>query len=441
MNAPRLGAAPSSRRRPIFFWTRFPESSAGAPIRQGGARVLRLGCVVLPLALVHVPTVVFAQEPIRNQTVFERTRPEFAPIGLTADGFQVFPQLVVAESYDDNIRAQADDPADDFITEVTAGLTVNSDWTNHALGAVVFGRVTRFLENSEEDTEEGGVETFGRLDITRNNSLSGHALYRRETEDRTDPEEGGRDQPSELDRWLGQVVYRHQVGRIQFAADAQAQRIDFVTPGDDERDRIEYRLAPRISYEVTPSFNPFVEVTYSHQDYDTLQGGVDRDSDGTGAFVGVDLDLTGILAAEAFIGYFRTTFDDPSLDAVAGIGGGAALTWLATDLTSVEVALARGEQQTTRASASSRIRTTAELRLEHELLRNVLLEGELLYIQDDFQGISRVDDIWGVLVGANYLLNRYAAVSLSYRYLGRDSDVETADFDKNVILLSTRFQF
>lgn len=384
---------------------------------------------------------VFAQEPTRNQTVFERPRPEFDAIGLTADGFGVFPQLLISESYDDNIRAQADDPEDDLITEVTAGVAFDSDWNNHALGGLIYGRLNRFAQNSEEDTDEGGVEAYGRLDITSNNNLSGLTFFRRETEDRTDPEEGGEDVPSELDRYLGQLVYRHRVGRMLFVADAQAQRIDFVTPGDNDRDRYEYRFAPRVFYEVTPSFNPFIQASLSHQDYDTLQGGVDRDSDGAGAFVGAELDVSGVLTTEVFLGYFRTKFDDPSLDNVGGLGGGLSLTWLATDLTSVEVSLSRGEEQTTRASASSRVRTTAELRAEHELLRNVLLESEVLYILDDFQGIDRSDDIYGVMLGVNYLMNRYAAVTLSYQYLGRDSGVNSANFDKNVVLLSTKLQF
>jgi len=441
VTGPASGAAASPRHRFTFLSTSFRPTGGPAARRRGGGRPRLLGSVGFLLGLTELAALSAAQEPIRNQTVFERARPEFEQIGLTADGFRILPQLLISESYDDNIRAEPDDPEDDLITEVTAALAVGSDWNNHALGGLVYGRLNRFAQNSEEDTEEGGVETYGRLDITRDNNLSGLAFYRRETEERTDPDEGGQDVPSELDRFLGQLVYRHWVGRMQFVADGQVQRIDFVTPGDNDRDRYEYRFAPRVFYEVTPSFRPFIQAILSQQDYDTLQGGVDRDSDGVGGFAGVDLDVSGVLTAEAFIGYFHTEFDDPSLQNVSGLGGGLALTWLATDLTSVEVSLSRGQEQTTRASASSRVRTTAELRVEHELLRNVLLESELLYIQDDFQGIDRSDDIYGAMFGVSYLMNRYASVTLSYEYLGRDSEVDSANFDKNVVLLSTRLQF
>lgn len=381
-----------------------------------------------------------AQEPLRGQTPFERPRPEFDPIGLTAGGFRIVPRLEISESYDDNIRAEDDDTEDDFITEITASIGATSEWSNHMLAFGAFGQLNRFAQNDEEDTEEGGVQALGRLDISRNSNLTGFAMFRNEAEDRTDPDDEG-DKPTKLNRAVGQLEYEHQFSRVQFLTEAQVQRIDFTTSDENDRDRTQFRLAPRVGYELFPSFRPFIEGSYSIQEYDTLQSGVDRDSETWGAFIGAEFEITSILEAEAFVGYFSTEFDDPDLESVDGIGGGAELTWLVTQLTSVQASLSRGEEQTTQASSSTRIRTTARLRVEHELLRNLLLEGELLYLQDDFQGVDRLDDVYGATVGANYLVNRNMSVSLGYNFVGRESDAAGEDFEKNVVLLSTQFQF
>lgn len=425
-------------RTTLRFGSRLPAALSGREFR----RSLLIGLAgSLAVGLLQPPGTAAAQEPLRGQTPFERPRPEFDPIGLTAGGFRIVPRLLITESYDDNIRAEDENEEDDFITEITASVAASSNWSNHMLAFGAFGQLNRFAENDEEDTEEGGVQTLGRLDISRSSNLSGLAFFRHEAEDRTDPDNEGDAKPTELDRYVGQLTYEHQFSRVQFLTEAQVQRIDFTTSDDDDRDRTQIRFAPRVGYELIPSFRPFVEGTYSQQAYDTLESGVDRDSESWGAFVGAEFEITSILEAEAFVGYFSTEFDDPDLESVDGIGGGAELTWLVTDLTSVQASLSRGEEQTTQASASTRIRTTARLRVEHEFLRNLLLEGELLYLQDDFQGIDRLDDVYGATVGASYLLNRNVALSLDYNFVGRESDAAGEDFEKNVVLLSTQLQF
>jgi hypothetical protein len=399
---------------------------------------------LLVLAAACLPAACLAQQQaIRGQTVFERGRPEFAPVGLGLGSFRARPYLEVSESYDDNILATPDDAEGDFVTVVEAGMSVRSNWSNHALGAAVYGRANRFLDNSDESTDEGGALLSGRLDVTRNDRLAGSTAYRRETESRTDPEEGDGAEPSQLDRYIARLSYTGQFSRLLFVANSLAQRHDYVTDDDQFRDRNEYRLAPRLYYEWSPAFKPFVEAAYARVDYDALEPrrGLDRDSDTASGFVGAEFDLTGALTSEAFFGYFRTGFDDSRLDEVDGLGGGGSLTWLVTGLTSVLAEASRGVEQTTRANASNKIRTLGKLRVEHELLRNVLLDSEIRYVQDEFEGIDRFDDTWSLELGADYLLNRYARLSLGYIHVRRQSDDPTAEFSKNVVFVSSRLTF
>ncbi|MCK5275371.1 MAG: hypothetical protein KAR37_12025, partial [Alphaproteobacteria bacterium] len=44
-----------------------------------------------------------AQEPQPGETVTDRVRPELDPLGVNMGGFVFFPQLGIAEHYDDNI--------------------------------------------------------------------------------------------------------------------------------------------------------------------------------------------------------------------------------------------------------------------------------------------------------------------------------------------------
>lgn len=383
-----------------------------------------------------------AQDPPRGRTPFERSRPELAPIGLRLGSFRAFPQAELSEEYDSNVFAVADNPEGDFVSTAEASLAVRSDWNNHALGGRAYGRLYRYAENSGEDREEGGVSIFGELDVTRANALAGTVAYRRETASRTDPEEDFGGQLSELDRYVAQFSYRHRISRFGLVINSQVQRLDFVTAPDQFRDRNELRLAPRLYYDVSPAFRPFVEVAYQLVEYDTLsRDGTDRDSDTVGGYMGTAIELSGILEAEVFAGFFNTDFDDPGLDSQSSLGGGASLVWLVTDLTALIGEASRGVEQTTRASASNKIRSLARLRVEHELRRNVLLDGEFQVTREEFEGIDRLDSTLGISFGAEYRLNRNLSFSLGYSYLQRESDVAGADFAKNVVFLSSTLRF
>ena len=75
------------------------------------------------------------------------------------------------------------------------------------------------------------------------------------------------------------------------------------------------------------------------------------------------------------------------------------------------------------------------MEVQHELLRNLLLNGTVDYTRDDFQGTGRTDNSYGAGFGVSYLLNRNLTVDANYRFTKRDSDDNTAEFDRNIVLL------
>jgi hypothetical protein len=66
--------------------------------------------------------------------------------------------------------------------------------------------------------------------------------------------------------------------------------------------------------------------------------------------------------------------------------------------------------------------SSASLQVDHELLRNVILTGQLAYSQDEFEGVDRQDDRLLGAISGTYLLNRYIGLGLSYSYLDQTSE-------------------
>ena len=72
------------------------------------------------------------------------------------------------------------------------------------------------------------------------------------------------------------------------------------------------------------------------------------------------------------------------------------------------------------------------MRVDHELLRNVLIGGQVAYQRDDFQDVDRVDNRFDLGPDVTYLLNRYLSVGAAYTFTTRDSDDQDREFDRNL---------
>jgi len=96
---------------------------------------------------------------------------------------------------------------------------------------------------------------------------------------------------------------------------------------------------------------------------------------------------------------------------------------------------------TSQPGSSSKTQSSAGIELQHELMRNVLLGGEVRYINDDFREIDRVDNRAQLDLSAEYLLNRYVSVAAEYRYEQRWSDADNQDYGRNLITVGLKTRF
>ena len=94
-------------------------------------------------------------------------------------------------------------------------------------------------------------------------------------------------------------------------------------------------------------------------------------------------------------------------------------------------------EETTLASAGA-LRNYYAVRVDHELLRNLLLYVSLDRVEDEYQDIDRDDSGRRVVLGANYLANRQLYFSLEISQNRRDSSGADsgAEFSQNLLQLS-----
>jgi hypothetical protein len=401
-------------------------------------RLPRLLTLVASVLAVVMTQSAYSQEPDPNVPVTARPRPDFDPLGIRAGGFLIYPSVTVGSSYDTNVFATKDDTKDDFIFNFLPQVVVRSNFPRHAIAWTTEADIARYVTETDEDYEDFGTALNGRLDITRSNRLTAGAAFARGHDSRDDPEDLGvdvTDEPSKYYDYGGDLGFQQDFNRVNFGLLGNFDRRDYTDGDEGDRDRDLFGGRLRAGYFVSPRINAFVQGGFRREVRDQDSG---RDNNVYSASVGTEIDFTGLLFGEVNAGWSLQEFDESDVDSENGFTYGANLTWNPTGLTSVRLDGEGGFEPSD--VGSSRLESEIGLRIDHELLRNLLIGGEVRYSRDDFQDANRVDNRIDVGPGITYFINRNFSVGADYVFTTQQSDDSDEEFDRNVITLRVTAQ-
>jgi len=372
-------------------------------------------------------------------TVYQRPRPDYDPLGIHLGSFYASTQLGVGVGYDDNVFDDDNKRSGDAVGTLSPAVQLRSDWSNHLLGFQASGNIERFASHTTENRESGGATVFGRLDITSDDALFASAGFHHEIEGRDDPENqgGGLTPFNRSDQLVG---YSHQFSMLNTRLNVRHERLEFLDNADDERDRDVTSVSGRATYALSPRFTPFVEAGVRFFNFDE-DVGIDRDSQSYTLAVGSRILITEILLAEISAGATYVDFEDSSLQSDVSPALNGQLIWNITPLTSIILNAYRLETSSSQTGTAGRIDTGGGLRLEHELLDNLLVFGSADFRNEDFLDTNRTDDRVRAAIGGEFMLNRNLSFSAQYSFEDRASDAAGFDFTKNTIFFSTRLQY
>jgi hypothetical protein len=389
-------------------------------------------------------------DPDRGETVTSRRRPELEPLGIGVGGFLLRPAIAVEEMYNSNIFATDTAEEGDFITRVLPALILESNWSRHILRLRADADLGFYADNSAEDYIDYRAGAEGRLDIDRDAWLTASADYRHLHEDRGSPDDVAGDGPTEFDTILVTGGYYQTLGRFRTRLVGTFENLDFDDVdalgggliNNDDRDRIEAEGTLRVGYEIVPDYEAFVQGSYNVRDYDDPvdDAGFNRDSDGFGIVAGLRVDFGGITFGDFFAGYRQQDYDDPAFGTLSGLDAGAMLTWNVTPLTTLVGGVRRTVEETTSAGSGGFFGTEFSLRVDHELLRNLVLGLDGRYVVRDYDGIDRSDDYFELGFDALYMMNRNLYLSAGYEYRDRSTNVVGEDYSQHVALVRLTLQ-
>ena len=374
----------------------------------------------------------------------------FGPVGVHAGSFLVKPSVELSEGYDDNPFRTANGPGSRFTT-VETKVNARSEWSRHELTADLRGAYTAYSDVGGNNRPVAEAKLRGRIDVTSQSriEIEGKALLTTESPGSPDAVTAVV-RPPNIYTFGASAGYVQRFNRFEMALRGSIEHSTYenahLSSGgiDDLSDRnyTSYGVKLRGGYELTPGIKPFVEAGLDTRVFDREIDfdGIRRGSDGISARTGVEFDRKGILSGEASVGYARRSYSDPSLPDISGLIVDSSLVWKATGLTKVTLAVKSSIEETTLTGASGLFRREAKITVDHAFQRWLIGSVSVAYGLDDYRGVDRRDDKFGLSTALTYNLNRSLALKGELRREWLHSNAPGQDYTANIVLLGLRLQ-
>ena len=388
----------------------------------------------------------------RNIGVLDRDRPDYDAVGLHLGGFTLFPKLQTDLGASDNVFAtHSDKTADGFVQESPSARLV-SNWSRNSLTAEAGASFSQFFTQSTEDENGGYLKADGRLDVYQDSYFAAGLDAQRIFEPRTDtgsPADAVEPVPINTEGGYLQGVY--QTGRLRFRGDLQARNYDYENVDSllggvieqRDRDRVTVDERARTEFAVTPDTAVFLQYTHENSNYTRpLAGEPSRDSEENRFLVGADFDISALVRGAVGVGYADRQYATPVFTDISGVILGAKVEYFTTPLATVTVAGSRVVEDSAFIHSGGFFNNSVALKLDYEVLRNLLINGAVGYEEDDYQGLDRTDRIPNATLGARYFVDRNWGIAITGNYGRRESSgtFSSPSFDVTSVFVSLIIQ-
>lgn len=423
----RVAETREIRDRSQLSW---PSMAALAAPGDIAVRTCRILSLVAASLIAIAPAQAIAQVPNDSVSVRDRARPEYDPLGMRLGGFDLNAELFLGVETTDNLFAtQSGTEVSDTYFHVAPSAQLRSHWGRHALAFVAGADSTNHEDFSTEDSDTYYFGAYGRLDVGSRSDVFGNARWAHEVEPRTNPDALSVGAPVEFDVAEVSVGAHHEFNRYRIGGTFGHVDYNYHDAGlidQDFRDLTEDSFTARLDAEISPRMGIFVQGRADQRDYDNAPG---LNSDGRTYLAGVNINFTDLMRGELAAGYFQRDYDvGGNVDGLAVQGN---LDWYITQLTTINFHGRREAQETGALASSPYIESEYGVRVDHELLRNMIVFAGASAGSRDYQVLTRKDDFNTIEAGADYILNRRVVLRGRVWREENDSTLAPRSFEVN----------
>ncbi len=382
-------------------------------------------------------------------TVQSRARPAYDPLGLRDGLLTVRPLLGESLGYDDNIFG-GPDRRGAWEIGTHPSVLMGLDGSGGTLGGYVSADDVRYLGQPSQNRTDGAAFLGGTIPIGRDRfTLGGFWLSRHE--DRTELDALPSDRPVAFTVVNLRTSYAAEFGRFTVTPAFEIDRWRFdnttilgVPVSEASRDRTTTQTGVTLGFGWMPARDVLWvnRVVSTHYDIPSI-GVASNNSNAWQSLIGVDYDDNTIWRYRVLGGAEYRQSASPLVASPTTAIAEADITWSPSGMTTVHASASRGVEDAAQTGLSSYTYTSATVSLDHEYLRNLLLNASATARQASFNqtGGQQVGLAFGV--GAAWLINRDLRLSLTYDFADvRNTHLPVGtvagDYTRGLTLLTVR---
>lgn len=386
---------------------------------------------------------------VQEYSVPGRARPGYDAVGARAGSFFFYPFIVESILYDDNVFASNTNKQDDWILTSSPNLLVLSDWGRHKLD-FKFGLTDyRHRDFSKESHTDFYAKSDWQIDVTRDFNVAGSLGAASLTEGRGESDAPtSAAEPTTFRKYDASLSLNKQFNRFTLQVGGAARVFDYDsvdaigggTIDQNGRDGTIYTAVARAAYEFSPGYRVFGLMEGNKRNFGRELTD-DRDSKGYQARAGLEFEITRLVKGEISAGYFEQDYEKIGFANASGMAFKGGLLWNPTMLMTVNLTGERLVSETSVAGASGHVDTILSGRVDYEIMRNLIGSPYISYTLEDYEGVDREDKTLQAGISMQLLINRHISTSAFYTFTTKDSNLDTFDYDKNVVGGSVKIQF
>lgn len=195
-------------------------------------------------------------------------------------------------------------------------------------------------------------------------------------------------------------------------------------------------------YRLSPSTQLLTEFNLASRDYKLNDPETNQSQDNldTYYYVGARWDLTGKTEGKFRVGLQDKNYEDKTKTDFDGVSWDLEFSWKPVNYSTFSLAAALRALDPYQGSDFVD-RTSFEGDWKHFWVSNFYSKLALDYIQDDYSGSQREDELIRTDVSLGYELRQYMGIAMGWRQESNDSSIESNTYDQNVWYLSANLLF
>jgi hypothetical protein len=369
----------------------------------------------------------------------DRDRPAYDPLGIPVGSFVLYPKVELGGEFDSNalatdetkVKSQSDW---DYLEQLS--LLVASNWNRNSFLAQATANLKQASRFGGNDETGWAAKMLGHYDLVGKSYLEISADASRQYMERVDTgfPVNAADVPSYYD--IGaDFLARYERDRLRLTGIFDARKYIYGRVADTTGGQIDLRydsfqagrLSGRGEYGLSPDFALLVEADYTvikHPSYGGLFGPPENSTEAD-IYLGASGDVTHLIRGELDLGFLDRQYQSDKYKAIDGLALNAKLEYFPTQLITVTLTGTRSVVDSIYFNAGvtspGYLLTAARLRVDYELLRNLIFTASVGRQSEQYEDVSREDQVDKYSGGVILLLNRGVGLQFSIDRYSRHS--------------------